>query len=129
MFALDLQIFGGRGGGSGKGGKGGGGSVERSPQDQARHDILYGNKAVKASSEKAAVSALNKELKVSEGRGWKVVKDKGGYFGKYTLQETFTFNGRTRQSGGTQGGFNLVKSGNGTYKVQRSSGTGYHGQD
>ena len=135
-MTIDLQYFGGRGGGSKRGKAGGGGSgntVQRSPQQQARHDILTGNKEVTAKSEKDAVSALNKQLKVESGTGWKVVQDKGGYFGKYTLAETSTHTiggkTRTRQTGSTQGGFNLVKSGNGTYKVERTGGTGYYGQD
>ena len=100
---------------------------------QTAREVLDGKKTIQAKTEKEAISKINKELNAGAGSGYKIVPDEGGYFGKYTLAETFSaeIGGKlkTRQTGSTMGSFSLVSDGNGNYSIQKATGTGYHGQD
>ena len=88
------------------------------------HDNVTG---IKAKDEKAVISMMNKSLNVKEGFGCKVRPAKGGYFGKYEYRSTY--NGSVSMSGGTFGGFNIVKTGDGIFSKIHPGGTGFKGID
>ena len=100
---------------------------------QTAREVLDGKKTIQAKTEKEAISKINKELNAGAGSGYKIVPDEGGYFGKYTLAETFSaeIGGKlkTRQTGSTMGSFSLESDGNGNYSIRKATGTGYQGQD